>query len=329
MKLPSEENLTEVFNSLAKNGFDFLEQAIEEVSTKPKFSVVHFSTGLELLLKARLFMEHWSLIATTPHKATWTELTKEGGHTIGANDSLLTLEKLVGKPNKEARDAFSNAFNHRNRTLHFVPHEDQSQMVSEQFTAWYYLHKLLDGDWNNSFTNYTDRISSIESGLLGHRQFLQNKYDDIKNKLEAPKSKGRLGLCYICNFESVVVDDSKYSFFPGECQVCCWHGQTIRFDCGKLLPLEQLPLDCTCDAGSHSLEYIEPRTKDELNDPPQPWCLECGAQTIVDLPRNHEYLCLECKELHLILGYCEKCFSVVAGGVSEDSMFLGCVACQW
>lgn len=329
MKLPSVEDLTEVFNSLASNGFDFLERAIQEVSSAPKFSVVHFSTGLELILKARLFEEHWSLIATQPHDMTWDGLNDGSQHTLGANDSLLTLEKLVGEPLKPARTAFSKAFNHRNRTLHFVPHEEPSLMMTEQLSAWYYLHKLLDGGWKDNFAVFADRVDSIESALLEHREYLKNKYDDIKNELKGHKSKDRLGICYICKFESVVVDDSKYAISYGKCQVCYSDGKTIRFDCGNFFPLDELPLECTCDARMHSLEYIAPRTKDEFNNQPQPWCSYCGNLSVVDLSTDKEHFrCLECAENFFSVERCEKCDALVAGRVSDESQFMGCVACQ-
>jgi HEPN domain-containing protein len=41
-----------------ENAFDFLETAIEEFNEKPKYSILHFSTAVELFLKARLIHEH-------------------------------------------------------------------------------------------------------------------------------------------------------------------------------------------------------------------------------------------------------------------------------
>ena len=52
-------NQKQIFNSLAKNAFDFLKQAIEEFDKSPKYSVIHFCAAVEMILKARLMTEHW------------------------------------------------------------------------------------------------------------------------------------------------------------------------------------------------------------------------------------------------------------------------------
>ncbi len=61
------EELHEVFNALVNTGVDFFVRSARELTTEQEFSIAHFATGLELLLEARLFHEHWTLIATQPH----------------------------------------------------------------------------------------------------------------------------------------------------------------------------------------------------------------------------------------------------------------------
>ena len=39
---------------LVENAIDFLNQAADELANNPKYSVIHFYTAVELLLKARL-----------------------------------------------------------------------------------------------------------------------------------------------------------------------------------------------------------------------------------------------------------------------------------
>ena len=50
----------EIFDSLARNAFDFLNRAILDFAESPKYSVIHFCAAVEMLLKARLMCEHWS-----------------------------------------------------------------------------------------------------------------------------------------------------------------------------------------------------------------------------------------------------------------------------
>jgi hypothetical protein len=52
----------ELFARLIENALDFLNRAIEEFKTHPKYSIIHFYAAAELFLKARLLHEHWSLV---------------------------------------------------------------------------------------------------------------------------------------------------------------------------------------------------------------------------------------------------------------------------
>jgi hypothetical protein len=54
------------FDSLVESALDFLDTGLGELQQKPKFSVIHFFIGIELLVKARLLHEHWSLVVTRP-----------------------------------------------------------------------------------------------------------------------------------------------------------------------------------------------------------------------------------------------------------------------
>ena len=47
----------DIFDSLTRNAFDFLERGIAEFDKTPKYSVIHFCAAVEMLLKARLMKE--------------------------------------------------------------------------------------------------------------------------------------------------------------------------------------------------------------------------------------------------------------------------------
>jgi hypothetical protein len=47
---------------LVANAIDFLTLATEEFEGRPKHSIIAFHSAVELVLKARLMHEHWSLV---------------------------------------------------------------------------------------------------------------------------------------------------------------------------------------------------------------------------------------------------------------------------
>ena len=64
----------EPFDALVHNAIDFVEMSIRDLTARPKYSVIHFASAVELFFKARLFREHWSLKVLRPETAVWTQM---------------------------------------------------------------------------------------------------------------------------------------------------------------------------------------------------------------------------------------------------------------
>ena len=57
-----KNKIKEYTNAILRNAFDFLKTSAEQFEQMPKYSIINFSSAIELFLKARLLKEHWSLI---------------------------------------------------------------------------------------------------------------------------------------------------------------------------------------------------------------------------------------------------------------------------
>src|SRR4051794_28273927 len=85
------------FQALVENAVDFLERSVHDLQAgASKYSVIHFYSGLELMLKARLLYEHWSLCASDVDKADKARFAVGDFESIGL---------------KEARDRLANVLN--------------------------------------------------------------------------------------------------------------------------------------------------------------------------------------------------------------------------
>jgi hypothetical protein len=111
------------FESLANNAFDFLQKPFAEVGTEPKYSVIHFYTGAELIFKARLLHEHWALVVTKVEEASLAKFNS-------GNFKSVTLQQAANRLRDIAEESFSREMNesalrklgqHRNRIVHFLP----------------------------------------------------------------------------------------------------------------------------------------------------------------------------------------------------------------
>ncbi|KMP11759.1 hypothetical protein UR09_02475 [Candidatus Nitromaritima sp. SCGC AAA799-A02] len=84
--------------NIIQNAFDFFEEALElfdeEEPRKFKFVVLHTAICVELILKARLQKEHWSLISTKPDKAKRDAFDKGDFQSVNINEALDRLKKI-------------------------------------------------------------------------------------------------------------------------------------------------------------------------------------------------------------------------------------------
>lgn len=82
---------------LIDNSIDFILNAVTQLSnpapslSQIKYSILHLSSGIELLLKQRLFNEHWSLIFANVDRADKILLQKGDFKSVDFGESLNRL----------------------------------------------------------------------------------------------------------------------------------------------------------------------------------------------------------------------------------------------
>lgn len=110
-----------------RNGMDFLLSAFDHLSQREgvpgardlKYAVLHLQAAVEVLLKARLIREHWSLVFSDPGKAKRVDYEKGSFSSctvLGAVDRLNNIVNL--QITKEQRQAITNLADTRNALTH-------------------------------------------------------------------------------------------------------------------------------------------------------------------------------------------------------------------
>jgi hypothetical protein len=164
----------------------FLETAIEEFDTKPKYSIMHFSTAVELILKARLIDEHWSLIvADKPEKGKVLRRVIFD-QLLSKNQSKKIRNVLGDDFPEDYQKALLEIANHRNKLVHFF--HDQvgkdarsiaEKVAREQCTGWLYLSRLIN-KWEDTFEKYQDKVTELNGKMKKHHVFLSTVYEKIR-----------------------------------------------------------------------------------------------------------------------------------------------------
>ena len=349
-KTPPKETAKGLLDALIANALDFLSRSSQEFEDHPKHSVIHFYTATELLIKARLFAEHWSLVASKPQDADWQKFLAGDFHSVTLNEAALRLEKIVqsGIP-PAALKAFQSVGRHRNKMVHFF-HEAHSEterkdllrrIAREQLRSLLHLYKLLTLQWSQTFEPWRKTLEGAYDEFRKIREFLQVVFDDARPGIEERIKKGEsVRQCSACAFESQFKPLETGEVGGGECIVCGLTETALILDC----------LDCgepvefwgegfsTCRCGKkYEPEHVASALADEdseyraAKDGDGSWdrahCSDCdGFETVVRTDEE-SYVCSSCLGEFDSVERCRWCNTPNTGDM-EHSHFSGCNHCD-
>jgi hypothetical protein len=345
-------NIKRDMKDILANAYDFLDQAIAEVKDKPKYSIIHFYTALELLVKARLMHEHWTLVLTKPENADQSKFASGDFHSVTLEAANKRLVNIVGDGLTDHElDVFDAIRKLRNKWIHFFHREVHgsekyvAELIEKQFIAMYHLHKIIHGRWKRIFQEYSDVDFSIDRRMQAHKDYLMLKYEQIKADIyKQVKGDAVFIKCPVCDFHalnlnSIDINDNA-ELFIGKCFLCRVKDQTcLAFSCGqcdeKVFAFES---DCECTQCHKKYiadeigKIIDVRNEYQMIKDgdvcANAHCSECEGYESV-LPLGSFHVCSHC------LAYfekndifqCEYCGSFNTEQF-EHSYLSGCIACD-
>ena len=231
-------NKDEVFESLARNAFDFLTCAIEEFEQSPKFSVIHFCAAVEMLLKARLMQEHWSLIVSKPEHASITKFISGDFVSVRLDEVRARIRGVVGEEISDiAFKSFQDLANHRNKMIHFFHDgvdkdgKEKEKIIAEYCRSWYHLHRLLVR-WDAYFSKFSRVIRHADAKMMEQRKYLTAKFSALRDELERHDKRGYKPVtCDACGFVSAIPDKADKNVITAQCLVCNHASTQVIIEC--------------------------------------------------------------------------------------------------
>jgi len=340
---------------LIENGFDFLERAIQQFTTEPKYSVINFCAAIELLLKARLMHEHWSLIIATKSHPNIQDFNSGDFKSVNFNDLIPRITSVTGeKISPEIVSCFKGLANHRNKVMHFFheAHEGQGKeklleaIAVEQCNGWFFLRRLLER-WGNIFGDYEEKIDSINASMKVHKVYLDTVFERIKPEIERDAAKGaNFVSCKRCKNNSSEEFKKTSLIYEYKCRVCLLSDGLIKLPCLKgecdgELNIETGDPDAKiicpiCDTLSDKREISEiletngPITPDEYYSHVQTNCALCCELGSVVKSDDAYLICTNCYYFtDNDIGHCGWCQeNQIGGGDLEHSRWSGCEFCD-
>lgn len=337
----------DIFDSLTRNAFDFLERGIAEFDKAPKYSVIHFCAAVEMLLKARLMKEHWSLIVSKPDQANLAKFMAGDFISVTLEDARARIRDVAGEDiGEDAYASFRALANHRNKMVHFFHNglesdeKAKAQIVAEHCRSWFHLHRLLSR-WNGYFHDFGSEIAHADRAMKGHRKYLAAKYEELTPELDAARKAGNTSrTCSACGFEAAIPDTLDGQIASLRCLVCDHTETQIQIDCPYcdepiIIASEGFATCEHCGAGiepeqvadaltDHVAAHIGIKDGDDRWEPAN--CGSCeGYHTVVR--RGDHYFCASCFDISDGIEQCQWCNEYNTGDM-EFSYANGCGHCE-
>ncbi len=324
---------------LVENAIDFLERSAEDLEERPKYSIIHFYSAVELFLKARLMLEHWTLVVENVNNADWAKFVDGDFRSVNLDEAHRRLKKIVRSGLSQDEIAlFRDLRTYRNQTVHFfhqahtVRSNDEfvSSIAKNHLRAWYTLHKLLREKWAEQFEEWSQKIEELHKSLKKYRDFLEAAYADLLPEIDRLREAGvEITACPSCEFDARKereIADPEITFFT--CLLCKLKSAAVKIacECGAKVHFDREGFG-SCDSCKNSWE---PRDlAEELYDWERASCADCEAWDCVINRPNEAFFCTSCFGRFESLWQCAWCGESNAGGQGgADSFLIGCSLCD-
>jgi hypothetical protein len=275
------------------NGIDYLQSVVnhlaDELTVRDlKYAVLHLQSATEVLLKARLQQEHWSLVFKDPGKADRVRFENGEFESCGTAEAISRLRGIVGivvseKDTKEITQLakWRNALQHYGLSVAAPAVESRAAQVLDILLRFITDH-LVPGLSGGEAEFADEGIYAVRSRLAKIQAFIKTRMDRLRPELE-PYAAQTIA-CPECSQPALplVVDG------PLSCRFCeeTWatpeqlahHYARIVLNPNAYVDFESGgdgSLRRTCPDCRSELLVLEARTT-AAPDRPSPLCFSCG-----------------------------------------------------
>ena len=203
--------------SLTDNALDFLLSASEAASRAAtrrnlKDAVVHAANGIEVLAKARLAREHWSLIFNDVNRVNRQKLEQGDFISVDPENTLTRLEQVAGfSIDGQYKPQLVELRNLRNRLTHFTAAVDEARAKSLVAKAMTFCVEFCEQQ-NMVTSDSEDKLGEIHTNLTDLKEFVDSRMASISASLEWHPTVLE---CPECWQEALAIDDGEI-----ECKFC-------------------------------------------------------------------------------------------------------------
>jgi predicted RNA-binding Zn-ribbon protein involved in translation (DUF1610 family) len=195
--------------SLIDNSFDYLENSIKHSKDKEnsawKYALLNLASAIELMMKAVLEQEHWSLLFEDIKKANRETLAQGDIKSVSFETAIERIESIVGIIFSPTDEKYIEKIRQkRNRITHFSVElhiEEVKSIVAQGIDIFIKLYKQID-----TAENVEDKLHYINTELLGFQEYVKMRLAEIEKEISGMERPDVFLTCPSCLQETIVID---------------------------------------------------------------------------------------------------------------------------
>jgi ribosomal protein S27E len=203
--------------SLIENSFDYLESSIKYSKGTEnrdwKYALLNLASAIELMMKAVLEQEHWSLLFEDIKKANKDILSQGDFKSVNFETAIERIKSIVGISFSHAEERYVEKIRQkRNRITHFSVElhiEEVKSIVAKGIGIFIKLYRKID-----TAENVEDKLHYINSELLGFQKYVKLRLAEIEKEISGMQRPDIFLTCPSCLQETIVID-TKFD------ELCC------------------------------------------------------------------------------------------------------------
>jgi hypothetical protein len=217
------EKLRKLELDLLENGLDFILSSVDLIANiknvnQIKYSLVHLSSGFELVLKQKLAQQHWTLLFEDVKNANRKDYESGNFQSVNFESLLKRLENIsnIKLPTKHIIH-LKELRKRRNRIEHFHCKELENAAISLISKVLSIVLDFIKDHFDiNSFSEYAKKqIYLLRTKIKLFNKLKTLRLTQIKEKLEEVKLNHHLINCPLCIQETLILSEDLYCEFCG------------------------------------------------------------------------------------------------------------------
>jgi len=271
---------------LLDNALDFILTAIEHAEQDNvrslKYSLLHFVSGVELILKERLRKEHWTLLFSNVDKATQESMKSGDFKSIDFNEAMIRVKNICSFNFGRWDNILRSLRDKRNKLEHFQFSGTKEEVISNLVQGWSFVLDFIHDQLSDGLTEEEKSyVGQIRTRMVENEEFIKNRLKEILPIIEQKiKSFVPVINCPQCFQKTLIIEENNPS-----CIFCRYSAQKNEV-IDRWLTI------------FYGYRYIDPKAR--MTEPVTFDCPECGCNTFVKIPDENikppepAWICFQC-----------------------------------